>query len=305
MRLQNTLEQQLGFARPAATDIRAKTASFLALFCVSFIMYTLSVGMKIRLRTQRRRRMRRQQRLQRHLHLQVNPNASDQPFFLSIRRATPSHLAVALLLLCLKTGYVIASAFEWSISPLRYRLSAGWFFGLGYAPVLAVLMLFNLCGWCDINEDRLVHDRKSFFEDDFEDDVDDDSSDLEPTMMSRMPSTPTSVDKSISKKGGMREAVLDLDSVTNDSQSNTLSRSIFTSLHGHDGADGARRPGDNGQEHRDLEMGFLASSSPRRAASSGSSNTAIAAGDDSDTTHTDNSTSNYESYDQPREGSRG
>lgn len=72
----------------------------------------------------------------------------------------PSQFILAILLLTVKTAYAISSAFNWSISPLRYGVNPAYLFGLGYTPALLILVLFNICGWCEVNEDKLVLARR-------------------------------------------------------------------------------------------------------------------------------------------------
>jgi hypothetical protein len=70
--------------------------------------------------------------------------------------ASPPEFLLALALLGLKTGYAIAAAFDWSVSPLRVAVSQGWLYGLGYAPALLIIVLFNAVGFCELNEDKAL-----------------------------------------------------------------------------------------------------------------------------------------------------
>ncbi|KAE8148193.1 hypothetical protein BDV25DRAFT_142037 [Aspergillus avenaceus] len=131
---QHSPEQTAQTARPVATDTRWRTASFTALAGTLIICYSLEHSVY---------------RYKPHPH-----TATAQ--FLFYLHAAPSHFLVAIGLLGLKTGYAIASAFEWSLSPLKYDVHPGWLYGLGYAPVLLIIVLFNISGYCELNEDKAL-----------------------------------------------------------------------------------------------------------------------------------------------------
>jgi hypothetical protein len=69
---------------------------------------------------------------------------------------SPPEFLLALALLGLKTGYAIAAAFVWSVSPLRVAVSQGWLYGLGFAPALLIIVLFNAAGFCEFNENKAL-----------------------------------------------------------------------------------------------------------------------------------------------------
>jgi hypothetical protein len=68
----------------------------------------------------------------------------------------PTKLALVILLALVRVGYTIAAAFVWNISPLKYNVQAGWLYGLGYAPVLLIIIVLNIWGYIDPNEDRAL-----------------------------------------------------------------------------------------------------------------------------------------------------
>lgn len=70
--------------------------------------------------------------------------------------SAPSHFLVAIILLLIKSSYDIASAWNWDISPLRYGVHPGWIYGLGFTPALLLLILFNIIGLCEVNEDKAL-----------------------------------------------------------------------------------------------------------------------------------------------------
>ncbi|KAE8380038.1 hypothetical protein BDV26DRAFT_258163 [Aspergillus bertholletiae] len=132
--LQNSEEQQAIDARPVATDIRWRVAGFMALAGTLVITYSLE-----------------------HSIYRYKPRPSSLSgqllFYLN---AAPSQFLIAIALLGIKIGYAIASAFDWSISPLKYNVQSGWLYGLGYTPVLLVILIFNICGYCELNEDKAL-----------------------------------------------------------------------------------------------------------------------------------------------------
>ena len=111
-------------ARLFATDSRFKTASFTALSAVTLVCYRL---------------------LYPSAAAAAAGRCSSSPLL-----ETPLHFILGLLLLGLKVGYAVAAAFAWSVSPVRYGVSASYLFGLGYTPALLLVLLFNILGFfCD------------------------------------------------------------------------------------------------------------------------------------------------------------
>ncbi|KAF9884068.1 hypothetical protein FE257_002357 [Aspergillus nanangensis] len=131
---QRSTEQQELIARPTATDSRWRAAGFVALAGVLVICYSLEHSI-YRYRTR------------------PNTSLGQLLFYLN---AAPSQFLVALAILGLKIGYAIASAFDWSVSPLKYDVSSGWLYGLGYLPAFLILLLFNICGFCELNDDKAL-----------------------------------------------------------------------------------------------------------------------------------------------------
>ncbi|KNG88431.1 hypothetical protein ANOM_004301 [Aspergillus nomiae NRRL 13137] len=70
--------------------------------------------------------------------------------------AAPSQFLLAIAILGIKIGYAIASAFDWTLSPLKYDVQSAWIYGLGYTPALLIILLFNICGYCELNEDKAL-----------------------------------------------------------------------------------------------------------------------------------------------------
>lgn len=134
IQLQRSPDQLLSQALPTATDARFKAAAITAIAGVLVICYSLEHSIyryiarpadRIRMRT----------------------------FYLV---SAPSQFVVAIAILSVKVGYGIASAFAWTVSPLNANVNPAWLYGLGYTPILLIIMLFNLCGLCDLNEDKTL-----------------------------------------------------------------------------------------------------------------------------------------------------
>lgn len=71
-------------------------------------------------------------------------------------QGAPSQYLIAIILLLIKIAYDIASAWDWNISPLRYSVHPGWIYGLGFTPAILLIILFNIVGLCEINEDKAI-----------------------------------------------------------------------------------------------------------------------------------------------------
>jgi hypothetical protein len=73
----------------------------------------------------------------------------------------PPKFIIAIILAAIRVGYGVASSFLWSISPLKYNVNSGWLYGLGYSPILLILIIFNIYGYIDPNEDRALREQRA------------------------------------------------------------------------------------------------------------------------------------------------
>lgn len=128
IQLQRSPDQTLARAKPSATDARFKAGSVLAVVCVFLIIYSLQ-----------------------HSIYQYKPRSKT-----SWVRHIPLKFVLVLPLVAVRVAYGVASAFEWTISPLKLHVNNGWLYGLGYAPIILVLFIFNIWGGIDENEDRAL-----------------------------------------------------------------------------------------------------------------------------------------------------
>ncbi|GAB1213666.1 hypothetical protein ATERTT37_002816 [Aspergillus terreus] len=132
--LQRSTEQQELHAAPAATDSRWRAAGFVAIAGVLVICYSLEHSL---------------------YRYRARPRSTAGQLLFYVE-AAPSQFLVAIVLLGVKIGYAIAAAFDFRLSPLRYNVGSDWLYGLGYAPALLIVLLFNVCGFCELNEDKAL-----------------------------------------------------------------------------------------------------------------------------------------------------
>ena len=130
---QRSPDQQEQVARPAATDARFKAAGILAIGCLIVIAYSFA-----------------------HSMYRYKRRPQGRSWFAFYLTFIPLKLLSIYFLAVLKVVWSIVSSFQWSISPLKYDGDPGFLFGLGYAPVLLVLIILNIYGYTDPNEDRAL-----------------------------------------------------------------------------------------------------------------------------------------------------
>ncbi|KAF2086325.1 hypothetical protein K490DRAFT_44412 [Saccharata proteae CBS 121410] len=124
------------YAAPSATDVRFKAGSILAV--LAWVVTIVSLHHSLH-------------------HYRPRPT---QPT-LSARLTSfchhcPTKLFLALIILGIRLAYAIASAWLFSISILNADVDPVWPYALGYGPTLLLLILFNVFGYVDENEDRIL-----------------------------------------------------------------------------------------------------------------------------------------------------
>lgn len=65
-------------------------------------------------------------------------------------------LLLGLSLSAVTVAYLVAGTWFWPISPLNLQVSTGWFFGLGYAPALLIIVAYNVFGHLQRNDDKAL-----------------------------------------------------------------------------------------------------------------------------------------------------
>ncbi|KAF1950240.1 hypothetical protein CC80DRAFT_358673, partial [Byssothecium circinans] len=115
---QNTPFQTEFIAKPAATNIRGKVGAIMAL--IAWIVICVSLAHSIR----------------------------------SYKRRPPIKLLLNITILAVRVGYGIAAAWIWDLSVFQQDVQIGWPFGLGYGTILLILIVFEIAGLKDENEDK-------------------------------------------------------------------------------------------------------------------------------------------------------
>lgn len=73
------------------------------------------------------------------------------------RVRVPWKISASIGLLLVRIAYGLACAFDgWEYSPLRITTSPGYIYGLGYLPILLVLLVMVIGSWRELNEDRAL-----------------------------------------------------------------------------------------------------------------------------------------------------
>jgi len=134
---QSTPEQKNDIARPAATGSRGKAGAILAAVAWFVICYSLYHSLKY-----------------------YKPRGRGLGKITGFFRNCPIKLAVALALLAVRIGYGIASAWFWDLSIFQDKVYIGWPFGLGYGPILAIIIIFEIAGFIDKNEDKIIIEQR-------------------------------------------------------------------------------------------------------------------------------------------------
>lgn len=132
--LQRSPQQESTKAKPSGTDTRFKAAAVLAFLAWCMICYSL----------------------QHSIHYYKPKNRGPWNSFTGFVQYGPTKFLLTIPLLLVRVGYAVASSFEWTISPLKSNSNAAWMYGLGYAPTLLIIVVFEICGYLDPNEDRAL-----------------------------------------------------------------------------------------------------------------------------------------------------
>lgn len=130
---QRSAQQQANMAMPAATDGRFKAASIIAICCVIICCYSLT-----------------------HSVYRYKECPAGRWRLIFYATSVPAKFVLTIILATIKVAFNIAAAFDFEISPLNVDSSPGYIYGLGYTPVLLVLIIFNIWGYLDPNEDRAL-----------------------------------------------------------------------------------------------------------------------------------------------------
>ncbi len=73
----------------------------------------------------------------------------------------PGNFCLASFLLAVRLVYGIASSWNWDLSISRVGVNVGWPFGLGYTPILLIIVILEIAGYIEENEDRILLQNRS------------------------------------------------------------------------------------------------------------------------------------------------
>lgn len=131
---QHNPQQSLDYAKPVATDGRFKAGSIMAIVCVLIICYSLVHSI---------------------YWYKERPHSRIRSALFYVISA-PSKFVIAIILASIHVGFNVASSFDWTLSPLKYNVNDGYLYGLGYAPMFLIIVVLNIYGYIDPNEDRAL-----------------------------------------------------------------------------------------------------------------------------------------------------
>jgi Protein of unknown function (DUF2434) len=118
---QRSVEQARLVAQPAATDTRIQAGAILSASCLIVIFFSL-------------------------LHSKLCYRAA------VLKIGLPS---IVFTLAC-RTGYFVAAAWMWDLSPYNLETDLGFLYSLNYLPALSILIQFNIRGYLRENDDRVL-----------------------------------------------------------------------------------------------------------------------------------------------------
>ncbi|PSN62876.1 hypothetical protein BS50DRAFT_577760 [Corynespora cassiicola Philippines] len=131
---QATPEQKEDIARPSAINARAKAGAILGICAWFVITYSLYHSVKC--------------------YKRRGPGVFNM-IKSFCRHAPPKHL-MNITLLAVRLGYGVASAWFWDLSIQQDGVNIGWPFGLGYGPILAIILIYEIYGFIEPNEDKVI-----------------------------------------------------------------------------------------------------------------------------------------------------
>ena len=135
---QSSIQQQTQIAEPMATDVRFKVGGIFAALAFCTIIYDL----------------------RHNLHNYYPHEGGIWKSFDSFLTHTPARLFFSILILGFHIAYTMASAWVWDINIMKYDVQPGWAFGLGYGTSLLIIIILNIWGYLDRNEDLQLIDQR-------------------------------------------------------------------------------------------------------------------------------------------------
>lgn len=130
---QRSVPQILAVARPSALDARFKVGAVFAFAAWVMVCYSFCHSIK---------------------HYRQRIKALIEPAF-NVNN-NPTSPSLGIIISAVTVGYLIAATWIWSISPLNARVPNTWLFGAGYAPALLIIVVYNILGHFQINDDKAL-----------------------------------------------------------------------------------------------------------------------------------------------------
>jgi len=131
-------DQQRIVAKPAGTDVRFKVGAIIACLAWFTIIYCLRHNM----------------------HYYKPHRKGIWAGITNFCQYCPTKLFLTIMILGVRLGYGLVMAWEWDTSIFKYDSNPAWFYGLGYAPTLLVIVIFNIAGYVDDNEDQAIVEQR-------------------------------------------------------------------------------------------------------------------------------------------------
>jgi len=133
---QRDLIQATTYAEPTATDARFKLGALFLFIGWLTTLYSLFHSIK-------------------------HYKPSTRHLIPRLLKTTPTKFHLTLPLALIMIGYEAAISFEFSISPLKLGTNLGFMYGLGWAPIALIVLVYEVAGYKNPNEDRdLIRQRR-------------------------------------------------------------------------------------------------------------------------------------------------
>jgi hypothetical protein len=135
---QGGIVQQMAVAKPMATDGRFKSSAIL--LCVSLLVVFYNI---------------------RHILYYYGPRRHG-PFGLipSLLHYLPTLFFLNIILIMIYLAYLVASTWKFDISLMKYNAVPSWGFCFGYTPCLLIIIVFNVWGFMEENEDKQLMNQR-------------------------------------------------------------------------------------------------------------------------------------------------
>jgi hypothetical protein len=137
---QHSPQQQAAIAEPSGTDARFKAGGIIAALGFFVILWSL----------------------QHSMHHYKQHRRGIWPAIQNYLRNCPPKLLLAIAILGVRLAYGVYMPWHWDTSIFKYDSSPVLYYGAGYAPSFLIIVIFNIWGFIDENEDKaLIKQRRA------------------------------------------------------------------------------------------------------------------------------------------------